>query len=132
MKEQFKENLSLILENKNVGGVTLRNVNLLKEILNDKPLFDEMYKQFENNFIINCDENDLYTKSEDYMYRLNMLVNDCLIPNYDLNEIENIKRRISELVYQEIDLYSAVSYDATDESILEEFYGMCKEMGRDI
>lgn len=127
MKEQFRENVISILEDKNVEGIPLRNINTLKYIFNDDELFEKMYKHFEHNFLNEFDDDDLYMKCEDYVYRLNMLVNKCIIPIYNLQESEDIKNMVNQLLDNSIDLYSAVSYDKTDKVILDKFCEICNE-----
>ena len=47
-KEQFKENISSILEDKNVESIPLKNIEILNYILNDEELLNQMYKHFED------------------------------------------------------------------------------------
>lgn len=127
-KEQFKENISSILEDKNVESIPLKNIEILNYILNDKELLNQMYKHFEDNFNLEFEEDDLYMKTEDFVYRLNMLVNDFVIPKYDFHDKEDIKNKVQELVDSNIDLYSGVSYDKSDRIVLDEFCELCNEM----
>lgn len=127
-KEQFKENISSILEDKNVESIPLKNIEILNYILNDKELLNQMYKHFEDNFNLEFEDDDLYMKTEDFVYRLNMLVNDFVIPKYDFHDKEDIKNKVQELVDSNIDLYSGVSYDESDRIVLDEFCELCNEM----
>lgn len=127
-KEQFKENISSILEDKNVESIPLKNIEILNYILNDEELLNQMYKHFEDNFNLEFEEDDLYMKTEDFVYRLNMLVNDFVIPKYDFHDKEDIKNKVQELVDSNIDLYSGVSYDESDRIVLDEFCELCNEM----
>lgn len=127
-KEQFKENISSILEDKNVESIPLKNIEILNYILNDEELLNQMYKHFEDNFNLEFEEDDLYMKTEDFVYRLNMLVNDFVIPKYDFHDKEDIKNKVQELVDSNIDLYSGVSYDESDRIVLAEFCELCNEM----
>ena len=127
-KEQFKENISSILEDKNVESIPLKNIEILNHILNDKELLNQMYKHFEDNFNLEFEDDNLYMKTEDFVYRLNMLVNDCVIPKYDFHDKEDIKNKVQELVDSNIDLYSGVSYDKSDRIVLDEFCELCNEM----
>ena len=128
MKEQFKENISSILEDKNVESIPLKNIEILNYIFYDKELLNQMYKHFEDNFNLEFEDDDLYMKTEDFVYRLNMLVNDCIIPKYDFQDKEDIKNKVQELVDNNIDLYSGVSYDKSDRIVLDEFCELCNEM----
>lgn len=128
MKDQFKENISSILEDKNVESIPLKNIEILNYIFYDKELLNQMYKHFEDNFNLEFEDDDLYMKTEDFVYRLNMLVNDCIIPKYDFQDKEDIKNKVQELVDNNIDLYSGVSYDKSDRIVLDEFCELCNEM----
>lgn len=131
MKDLFGENIHSILKDKNVEGIPLKNINTLRDILNDKTLMNKFWKQFENNFTANCDTDDFYMKTEDFIYRINLLVNDYIIPTYGDISNKAIKEKIEDMVNNNIDLYSAVSYDDTDILIIEDFYDIDngKEIG---
>lgn len=127
MKKQFKRNIFHILNDEKVENIPLRNIDILKYLINDNKLFDKMYNQFLREFSQQFEIKDLYMKSEDFIYRLNLLVNDCIIPNYNMSK-DKIRNMIHYLVNSNIDLYSGVSYnDMDDREILEEFYEMCSE-----
>lgn len=109
-------------------SIPLKNIEILNYILNDEELLNQMYKHFEDNFNLEFEEDDLYMKTEDFVYRLNMLVNDFVIPKYDFHDKEDIKNKVQELVDSNIDLYSGVSYDESDRIVLDEFCELCNEM----
>lgn len=122
MKNIFKANLNSFLNDKAVENIPLKNVSVLSYLINEDDLFDNMYNHFKKEFNSLFEINDLYMKSEDFMYRLNLLVNDYIIPRYGNINNHDIKEKVKELVNRNIDLYSSVSYDDTDILIIEDFY----------
>ena len=73
------------------------------------------------NYPIEYDEDDFYTKCQDFVCRLNMFVNSCIIDYYKIYDNEEIMSIINFQVDNDIDLYGAVSYDANDIEILAGF-----------
>lgn len=122
MKNIFKENLNSLLNDKSVENIPLKEVSILSYLINDDDLFDNIYNHFKKEFNSLFEIDDLYMKSEDFMYRLNLLVNDYIIPRYGNINNHDIKEKVKELVNRNIDLYSSVSYDDTDILIIEDFY----------
>ena len=51
-----------------------------------------------------------------------------MFPKYDFHDKEDIKNKVQELVDNNIDLYSGVSYDKSDRIVLDEFCELCNEM----
>lgn len=122
MKNIFKANLISLLHDKNVESIPLKNINVLSFLINEDDIFDKMYNLFQKEFISSFKIDDLYMKSEDFIYRLNLLVNEYIIPNYGYVDNYQIKYKLEKLIDAGVDLYSAVSYDDTDIIVLEEFY----------
>ena len=121
MKEQFLNNINSIFEYKNVEGIPLQRLDILKDIIRDKDLFDMMYSKFSRYFDDYFDEDDLSMKTEDFIYRLNYLINNWMIPIHHINNIEDIKSTLNGLIKKDVDLYGAVSFDDSDKEMLDEF-----------
>lgn len=121
-KELFKENVLDIISEGNIENYyEIKNSDILKSIIFNDCLLDNLYDKFIKNYPIEYDEDDFYTKCQDFVCRLNMLVNDCLIQYYKIYDNEDIMSIIDFQVDNGIDLYSAVAYDKSDIEILEDF-----------
>lgn len=121
-KNLFKENVLNII---NYGQIEnyyeIKNEDILKSIIHNDDLLDKLYDKFMKNYPIEYDEDDFYIKCQDFVCNLNMLVNDCLIHYYKIYDKEYIISIIEYQVDNDIDLYSAVSYDNSDFEILKNF-----------
>ena len=53
--------------------------------------------------------------------QLDMSINDWLIPMHNIKTYKDIKSTFMDLIFEDIDLYSAVSYDESDKEIIDEF-----------
>lgn len=118
-KEEFMEILNDILIDGKVENYQLSNIDLLKVLLKDNDLTNLFFLEFERNYPY--DDDILVCKTQDFIYRLNLAINDWLIPKYDITDIEDIKSTLIDLTINHIDLYSAVNYDDSDKEIIEEF-----------
>lgn len=121
MKKDYLRNINGILEDGHVEGIELQNIDMLKAVFSDKSLSDLIYKGFESNFEWEFNEDDLYMKSEDLVYRLHLAINKWLIPIYEITDVNELKSYLTELININIDLYSGVGYDDSDNEIIEEF-----------
>ena len=83
-------------------------------------MFNKLYVNFKNYFTSNFNEDELFLKTEDFVYRLHYAINNWLIPIHNLNDSEVIKT-LNNLVDNGIDLYESVSYDDYDKVMLDEF-----------
>ena len=121
-KELFKENvLDIISEGNIVNYYRIYHKATLKSVINDNNLLDKIYDKFMKNYPIEYDEDDFYMKCQDFVCRLNMFVNSCIIDYYKIYDNEEIMSIINFQVDNDIDLYGAVSYDANDIEILAGF-----------
>ncbi len=122
MNYYFFKNASNILENGEIENIKIKNIDILESIFRDSDLADKLYNGFIKNYNSEYDNNDmLLTKTNDFMYRLSLLINDSLIPIHKIDETKDIKDALNYLLEKDIDLYSAVSYDPSDMEIIEEF-----------
>lgn len=122
MNYYFFKNASNILKNGEIENIKIKNIDILESIFRDSDLADKLYNGFIKNYNSEFDNNDmLLTKTNDFMYRLSLLINDSLIPIHKIDETKDIKDALNYLLEKDIDLYSAVSYDPSDMEIIEEF-----------
>lgn len=118
-KEEFMDILNDILIEGKVENVPLSNIDILKDILEDNDLTNLFFLEFEKNY--SYDDDILVCKTQDFIYRLNLAVNEWLIPKHNLTSVEDIKLKLFDLVLDDIDLYSAVNYNDFDKEIIEDF-----------
>ena len=121
MKKDYIDNINSILSSGVVENEKLERIDLLRNILLDSQVEDSIYQQFLVNFK-HIDDNDMFfTKIQDLVYRLHYAINKWLIPIHKIENEDDIKIVIQDLVDQDIDFYSAVSYDDSDKEMIEEF-----------
>ncbi len=120
-KKDFLDNVEDILNVGIIENTPLSNIDILKNISKDDNLMNLFYLEFEKNYPYEDGEDMLLCKTQDFVYRLNMAINDWLIPMHEINTIDNIKKTLLDLIFEDIDLYSAVSYDKSDYELIEEF-----------
>ena len=120
-KKDFLDNVEDILNVGIIENTPLSNIDILKDISKDDNLMNLFYLEFEKNYPYEDGEDMLLCKTQDFVYRLNMAINDWLIPMHEINSIDNIKKVLTDLIFEDIDLYSAVSYDKSDYELIEEF-----------
>ncbi len=120
MKKDYIENINDILTEGVIEGKKLENVEVLKQLFEDKDISDMLYQKFNSNLQIGFEEDDLLTKVQDLVYRMNLLVDNLIVPIFGDKDISKIKNEMKSYVKSDIDLYSAVSYDDSDKDFLEE------------
>lgn len=121
MKKEFLDNVWNILSEGVIENRFLSNIDILKSISKDDNLMNLFYLEFEKAYPVEEGTDMLFTKTQDFVYRLNMAVSDWLIPIHEIDTIDKIKSTFVDLICEDIDLYSAVSYDESDKEIIEEF-----------
>lgn len=121
MKKEFLDNVWNILSEGVIESKSLSNIDILKSISKDDNLMNLFYLEFEKAYPMDEGTDMLFTKTQDFVYRLNMAVSDWLIPIHEIDTIDKIKSTFVDLICEDIDLYSAVSYDESDKEIIEEF-----------
>lgn len=120
IREDFFENVKYILSDGIVEGYKLQQKEVLKEIFKDKELNDSLYNEFYNNFI-GFERDDNLMKTQDLMYRLDVLVDQYIVKEKGISDIDSIKDNIKELMNNYIDLYSAVDFDENYEELFEDY-----------
>lgn len=120
-EKDFKENIDNILSGGNIEGKKIKQPDMLKQISKDKNLMHLFFLEFEMRYPYEDGLDMLFCKTEDFIYRLDMAINDWLIPMHNIKTYKEIKSTLMDLIFEDIDLYSAVSYDESDKEIIDEF-----------
>lgn len=120
-EKDFKENIDNILSGGNIEGKKIKQPDMLKQISKDKNLMHFFFLEFEMRYPYEDGLDMLFCKTEDFIYRLDMAINDWLIPMHNIKTYKEIKSTLMDLIFEDIDLYSAVSYDESDKEIIDEF-----------
>lgn len=120
-KKDFLDNVEDILNVGIVESKPLSNIDILKSISKDDNLMNLFYLEFEKNFPYEDGTDMLFSKTQDFIYRLNMAINDWLIPMHGIDTTGDIKKTLGDLIFEDIDLYSAVSFDESDKECIDEF-----------
>lgn len=124
MIKDYIENIDSILKNGNIEKIKIERTNLLKDIIfNSWKFSDKLFIKFIDNFYnSNFNFDDLIMKTQDMIYRINLIVNKLLIPKYNFDNAIDISSLLLDIMEEEdLDFYSAVSYDDNDKEIIEEF-----------
>lgn len=119
-EKDFKKNVKAILDAGAIENIPIKQLNILKNISKDKNLMHLFFLEFEHHFPYEDGIDMLLCKTQDFIYRLDMAINDWLIPKYNLDD-NSIKSTLMDLIFDDIDLYSAVNYDDSDLEIIEEY-----------
>lgn len=120
-EKDFKENIDNILNVNNIEGKKIKQSDMLKQISKDKNLMHLFFLEFEMRYPYEDGLDMIFCKTEDFVYRLDMAINDWLIPMHNIKTYKEIKSTFMDLIFEDIDLYSAVSYDESDKEIINEF-----------
>lgn len=120
-EKDIKENIDNILSGGNIEGKKIKQPDMLKQISKDKNLMHLFFLEFEMRYPYEDGLDMLFCKTEDFIYRLDMAINDWLIPMHNIKTYKEIKSALMDLIFEDIDLYSAVSYDESDKEIIDEF-----------
>lgn len=120
-ENDFKENIDNILSGGNIEGKKIKQPDILKQISKDKNLMHLFFLEFEMRYPYEDGLDMLFCKTEDFIYRLDMAINDWLIPMHNIKTYKDIKSTFMDLIFEDIDLYSAVSYDESNKEIIDEF-----------
>ena len=120
-EKDFKENIEDILNVGLIEGKPIRQLDMLKDIYKDDNLTHLFFLEFEKNYPYEDGLDMLFCKTQDFVYRLDMAINDWLIPKHNLETLNDIKSTLMDLIFEDIDLYSAVNYDESDKDLIDEF-----------
>ena len=116
-RKNFNDCINDVLSSGNIEGIEIKNIDLIKNIVLEENLNNILFNGFKENYELEYD-NDLSNfvmKVQDLLYRVNLLVNNILIDEYNIAEENNISNLINSLAEADaINLYGAVSYDDSD------------------
>lgn len=130
MKNDYINNINSILNDGSIENIPIKNIDILKSIFLSDDIGNSLYENFENNFnSSDHDIDDLYCKTEDLVYRVHLLVNKYLIPTHNLHDDNSIKEVVKNFINEGTDFYSAVSYDDSDNEIIEEYNLIYSDIG---
>lgn len=121
-RKNFNKKISTILKNGTIEGIEIHNVDIIDYLINDKNINTKVYKLFIENYkkTYGIDNTFFMMKIQDMLYRINLFVNYNLTEKYGINNIDIIKCTFNNLIDDNnIDLFSAVSYDKSDFEIVE-------------
>ena len=85
----FNKAINEILDNKQIEGINLNNINLLKDVLLDDEINSNLFEHFKKDYenVYGNDLNYLIMKTQDCVYRISLLIN-----NDELEELLSKKR----------------------------------------
>lgn len=127
----FNKIINEILDNKQIEGIKLNNINLLKNIIFDNEINNKLFDSFKKDYNITYgdDPDYLIMKTQDCIYRISLLINNCLIANYGIAFNNEIKDIISQaLENNTFSLFDSVSYDNSDYEIINEYNEELEEL----
>ncbi len=114
---QFNKNIIDILNIGSIESIKIFNNDLIRDVVLDKNLNEILFKKFKNNYecIYGDDIDNFYMKTQDLLYRLNLLINNIIIDKLNIsNEKEIYNVVYSYVTNDSVCLYDAVNYDNTD------------------
>lgn len=121
IEKDFKDNIEDILNVGIIESKPIKQLDMLKDIYKDDNLTHLFFLEFEKNYPYEDGLDMLFCKTQDFVYRLDMAINDWLIPTHNLETLSDIKSTLIDLIFEDIDLYSAVNYDESDKELIDEF-----------
>lgn len=120
-KNDFKDNIKKILSIGIIESKPLTQIDILKELFRDDNLTDLFFMNFTKNYPIEYGLDELFMKTQDFVYRLHYAISEWLLSIHGITDIDDIKLVLNDLINNNIDFYSAVSYDEFDKEIIEEY-----------
>ena len=117
----FKNNITNILSDSCIENITIKQLEILKELSMDSNLIHLFFLDFESNYPYEDGLDLQYLKTQDFLYRLDNIVNDWIILKHKIMKLSDIKKVLINLISENYDFYSAVNYDNSDEKMFEEY-----------
>lgn len=118
MIKDYVSNINELLDEGQIEGVKLNNVEMLKKLFNDSDINNSLFENFTEYFLDNFEEDDLYMKCEDLVLNVHSFVSDFLIEAYNLNDYDEIKDILKVAIDNKADFYGA--YDEENKEVIEE------------
>lgn len=130
MKEKFLDNINLILNEKNINGIELENLDCINEIFNNTKITDVLYNDFLLNYISEYgeDESFINLKVEDMIYGINLLIKNIIVDKFSIIDKLDINNAFENYLTKNNDgsLFIAYSYDENDLITVEDNFGYLK------
>ncbi len=124
----FNQNINDILKIGNIENQKLENLDVLEFLFCDKNIKSSLYKKFIDNFMHINELDDLNLKTQDMVYRIHYVIKNYLIDQLNITDKQQIKIIINDLIKNDMDFYSAVSYNDFDKEILLDAEFVYKDM----
>ncbi len=124
----FNQNINDILKIGNIENQKLDNLDVLEFLFCDKNIKSSLYKKFIDNFMHINELDDLNLKTQDMVYRIHYVIKNYLIEQLNITDKQQIKIIINDLIKNDMDFYSAVSYNDFDKEILLDAEFVYKDM----
>lgn len=118
MIKDYVSNINDLLDEGQVEGIKLNNVDYLRKLFNDSDINNALFEKFCEYFFNNFEDDDLYMKCEDLVLNVHSFVSDFLIGVYGLSNYEEIKDIFKIAIEKKADFYGA--YDEENKDVLEE------------
>ncbi len=117
-RELFNQNIIAILNEGNIENQQLEHIDILENLFSDKSLKSNLYKKFTENLMSINESDDFFLKTQDMIYRIHYVIKNYLIKELGIIDKQKIKNIINDLIINDMDFYSAVSYDDLDKEIV--------------
>lgn len=124
MKKLFDDAVRDIIDSKSVNNIPLKNIEIIKYVLNDKDINKRIYKMFKEDYVVvfGNDKDYLFMKVEDMVYRVNLIINSIIIDLYGITDKNTIKSAIVSLLdNHETYLFDGISYDSSDYEVIHDY-----------
>lgn len=123
IRNLYKNVTEEILYNKEVERIPIKSIEVITKLLEDQETNKILFKGFMDNLDLDETLYDIFTaKVQDMIYRLDLLVSDCLQDIYEIDDFDSIKNIFIKLSKNNnVSFFDAVSYDKYDNEIIDEF-----------
>lgn len=122
MKKLFYNAISDIISTKKVNNITLKNIEIIKYVLNNKEITKKIYKKFKENYNLKFDSDKDYIlmKVEDMVYRFHLLIS-IIINDYSITNKNKIRNTINIFLDNSTSIFEPVNYNSNDIEIIIEY-----------
>lgn len=122
MKKLFYNAISDIITNKKVNNITLKNIEIIKYVLNNKEINKKIYKKFKENYNLKfaSDKDYIIMKAEDIVYKIHLLIS-IIIYDYSITNKNKIRKTINLFLDNSNSIFTPVNYNMKDIEITNEY-----------
>ena len=125
--ELFNKNVKSILDKEQVENYKLINIDLEEEIIfnknNNKKIFNDFINYYKN--IYENDLSNLFMKTQDFVYQLNLIINELINIGYSDKRIVNESYNL--IKENNIDIFEACDYSEYDLKRISDEMEFCKK-----